>query len=73
MQLLEKWMAVEGLTMEDLDERGCQQLVLVVARETDGVQTYTICYQKQADGSWDSVNGLTWMQGWTGSLSLIHI
>ena len=72
MQLLEKWMAVEGLTMEDLDERGCQQLVLVVARETDGVQTYTICYQKQADGSWDSVNGLTWMQGWTGSNGIMH-
>lgn len=71
-ELLEKWMAVEGLTMEDLDERGCQQLVLVVARETDGVQTYTICYQKQADGSWDSGNGFTWMQGWTGSNGIMH-
>lgn len=72
LELLEKWMAVEGLTMADLDERECQQLVLVVARETDGVETYTICYQKQADGSWASVNGLTWMRGWTGSNGIMH-
>lgn len=70
MELLEKWMAVEGLTMEDLDNRGCQQLVLVVARETDG--TYTLCYQKQSDGSWAPVSGLTWMQGWTGSNGIMH-
>lgn len=72
MELLEKWMTVEGLTIEDLEERGCEQLVLVVARETDGVQTYTLCYQKQIDGSWNSVDGLTWMQGWTGSNGIMH-
>lgn len=72
MELLDKWMAVEGLTMDDLDERGCEQLVLVVARETDGVETYTNCYQKQSDGSWNSVNGLTWMHGWTGSNGIMH-
>ena len=72
MELLDKWMAVEGLTMDDLDEHGCEQLVLVVARETDGVETYTNCYQKQSDGSWSSVNGLTWMHGWTGSNGIMH-
>lgn len=72
MELLEKWMAVEGLTMEDLNDRDCQQLVLVVARETDGVQTYTSCYQKQSDGTWGSVSGLTWMEGWTGSNGIMH-
>lgn len=72
MELLEKWMIVEGLTMEDLDERSCEQLVLVVARETDGVQTYTICYEKQADGNWGPVSGLIWMRGWTGSNGIMH-
>lgn len=72
MQLLEKWMSVEGLTMEDLDARGCRQLILVVARETDGVQTDTICYQKLADGSWTPVDGLTRMQGWTGRNGILH-
>lgn len=72
MELLEKWMAVEGLTMEDLEERNCKQLVLAVARATDGVQTYTMCYEKQSDGSWAAVDGLTWMKGWTGSGGIMH-
>lgn len=72
MELLEKWMAVEGLTMEDLDKRNCKQLVLAVARATDGVQTYTMCYEKQSDGSWAAVDGLTWMKGWTGSGGIMH-
>lgn len=72
MELLEKWMAVEGLTMKDLDERGCRQLVLVAAQETDGIQTCTSCYQKQTDGSWNSVDGLTQMRGWTGNNGIMH-
>lgn len=72
LELLEKWMAVEGLTMADLDERGCRQLVVAIARETDGVQTDTICYQKQADGSWAAVEGLSRMQGWTGGNGILH-
>lgn len=72
MELLEKWMVVEGLTMEDLDECGCDQLVLVAACETDGVQTNTLCYERQADGNWSSVSGLTWMHGWTGSNGIMH-
>ena len=35
-------MAVEGLTPEGLDSRECNQLVLVVAQETDGIQTETV-------------------------------
>lgn len=72
LELLEKWMAVEGLTMADLDKRACRQLVLVVAREADGVQTDTVCYQKQADGSWTAVDGLRRMQGWTGGNGILH-
>lgn len=72
LELLEKWMAVEGLTTADLDSRDCGQLVLVVARETDGVETYTMCYEHQADGAWEPVPGLTWMEGWTGGNGIMH-
>lgn len=72
LELLEKWMTVEGLTMEDLEQRNCEQLVLAVARGTDGVETFTLCYEKQEDGSWESVSGLTWMRGWMGSKGIMH-
>ena len=36
-ELLEKWMAVEGISAEDLDAIGCRQLVLVAAAQDDGV------------------------------------
>jgi len=72
MELLEKWMAVEGLTFEDLEQRDCRQLVLVVAREEDGVQTYTVCYEKNADGDWVPAEGLSRMDGYTGSKGIAH-
>ncbi len=72
MEFLDKWMAVEGLDFSDLADRGCNQLILVAARETDGIQTNTICYERQPDGSWASVDGLTWMQGHTGSNGICH-
>lgn len=72
MELLEKWMAVEGLTYTDLDERSCNQLILVVATKTDGVQTCTSCYERQSDGTWDAVTGLTRMNGHTGSNGISH-
>lgn len=72
VELLEKWMAVEGLTYMDLDERDCDQLILVVARETDGVQTYTTCYERQSDGTWGAVDGLIRMNGHTGYNGISH-
>lgn len=71
-QLLEKWMAVEGLTDSDLEQRNCKQLVLVVAQETNGLETYTSCYERQPDGSWAVVDGLTRMNGHTGSNGIRH-
>jgi len=70
--LLEKWMAVEGLTFADLDERSCDQLVLVVAQESDGVSTITLCYERQEDGSWRPVEQLGRMAGYTGSKGIQH-
>lgn len=72
LELLEKWMAVEGLSYADLEQRDCHQLILVVAKEADGVQTYTTCYQRQSDGSWACVEGLAWMNGHTGSNGIAH-
>lgn len=72
LELLKKWMTVEGLDYADLEERDCEQLILVVARETDGAETYTTCYQRQSDGAWSAVDGLTWMNGHTGSNGISH-
>ncbi|MBR2048430.1 MAG: hypothetical protein IJ960_07520 [Oscillospiraceae bacterium] len=71
LELLEKWMAVEGVTWQDLEERSCTQLVLVVAQE-DGISTITKCYQRQDGGTWISVDGLNDCSGWTGSGGVMH-
>ena len=71
IQLLEKWLTVEGLTFEDLDERNCDQLILVSAQD-DGVRTTTVCYERQASGEWVSVEHLGRMNGFTGSNGIAH-
>ena len=68
---LAKWLAVEGLTLSDLEDRGCTQLVLTVAREEDGVSTLTTCYVME-DNAWHAQPGLTRMAGYTGSNGIAH-
>ena len=70
--LLEKWMTVEGLTRADLDARDCDQLILAVAQDLDGVSTLTICYERQEDGTWAPVEHLGRMAGYTGSKGIQH-
>ena len=70
MELLEKWLAVEGLTMEDLED--CRQLILVSAQESDGAETITCCYEKGSDGAWQPVERLSDLQGWVGKNGIIH-
>ena len=70
-ELLAKWLAVEGLTLSDLEDRGCTQLVLTVAREEDGVSTLTTCYVME-DNAWHAQPGLTRMAGYTGSNGIAH-
>ncbi|MBQ4578392.1 MAG: hypothetical protein IJA84_04935 [Clostridia bacterium] len=72
MGLLIKWMAVEGLTWEDLDARECDQLILAVAQDFDGVSTVTLCYERQEDGTWAPVEHLGRMAGYTGSKGIQH-
>ena len=72
MGLLIKWMAVEGLTWEDLDARDCDQLILAVAQDFDGVSTVTVCYERQEDGAWAPVEHLGRMAGYTGSKGIQH-
>ena len=71
MELLEKWMTVEGLTMEDLQARDCRQLVLSVAQE-DGVTNLTTCYSRQPDGTWAAEAELTAMPGFMGKNGIAH-
>lgn len=71
-ELLKKWMAVEGISVKDLDERECRQLVLAVGDENDGVKANISCYQKDKNGSWLPVDGLTGMSGWVGSGGVMH-
>lgn len=71
MELLEKWMAVEGVTWADIEERQCTQLILVCAQE-DGVSTITTCYERQDGGTWAAAEGLTRMSGWVGSGGVMH-
>lgn len=70
--LLEKWMAVEGLTTADLDARNCRQLILASAQPSDGVTTLTVCYERGADGSFQSVPGLDRLQGFVGKSGILH-
>lgn len=70
--LLEKWMAVEGLTQAELDARDCGQLILVAAQPTDGVESLTLCYERGADGSFTPVDALPPMRGHVGKNGIMH-
>lgn len=71
IQLLQKWLDVEGLTFDDLAERNCTQLVLTAARAEDGVSALTTCYVFE-DNAWQAVPGLRRMEGYTGSNGIAH-
>ena len=70
--LLEKWMTVEGLTAENLEERACQQLILVAAQPTDGVEAVVVCYERSAEGSFIPVQGLDALRGFVGKNGIKH-
>lgn len=70
--LLEKWLAVEGLTLQDLEDRKCSQLLLTAAGTSDGVETTNVCYEKQEDGNWQSVPGLSRLPGHVGKNGIKH-
>ena len=70
--LLEKWMAVEGLTWADLAERGCEQLVLAAAQSTDGTETRTVCYERDQNGVFVPVQSLMGLKGHVGKNGIMH-
>ena len=72
MQLFEKWMAVEGLTTDDLAKRGCRQLVLTAATQACEYVTATVCYEQGEDGVWAPAAGLRRMVGFTGDNGINH-
>ena len=69
---LEKWMTVEGLSLADLDARGCDQLILTAAQPTDGVESLTVCYERGANGSFAPAAGLSRMSGHVGKCGIRH-
>ena len=71
MELLEKWMTVEGLTWEDLDRRDCDQLVLVVSQGNTDCTTITNCYERSTE-SWQPVDNFCNLRGYTGSGGIAH-
>ncbi len=70
--LLEKWMAVEGLTMADLDARDCRQLILVAAQPSGGAGTVTVCYERSVGGGFVPAEGLGRMYGFVGENGIRH-
>ena len=70
-ELLQKWLAVEGLTEKDLSARGCRQLVLVVLKKGYASIDTTVCYEKSGS-KWKSASGLRRMMGHTGSNGISH-
>ena len=70
MELLEKWMAVEGLSFEDLTQRECGQLLLIIS--DGGSKAKAFCYSLQKDGSWQAEETLRNMDGYTGSNGIAH-
>ncbi|MBR6376740.1 MAG: hypothetical protein IKS05_03135 [Oscillospiraceae bacterium] len=70
--LLEKWMAVEGLTHADLEARNCRQLILTAAQPTDGVAAITVCYARSDEGEYVPVSGLDRLHGFVGKRGVMH-
>ena len=68
-ELLEKWLAVEGLTPAALEERSCEQLILAVA---DGTEMTAVLYSRQRDGTWAAEEHPGRMAGYVGSRGIAH-
>ena len=72
-QLLEKWLAAEGLTETDLEALGCWQLILVSAQPGEEPnRTLTVCYERGQDGGFAPAAGLTRMEGYVGKNGIRH-
>jgi len=68
----QKWMAVEGITEEDLTARGCEQLLISAAQDGLVYVTWFYCYEKQKDGTWKPVSDLTAIEGTMGRHGVCH-
>ena len=71
-ELLEKWLAVEGLTDADLEARDCGQLLLLVADGGKDATAKGYCYTRQKDGTWRAEENLWNMDGYTGKNGIAH-
>lgn len=71
-ELLEKWLAVEGLTAAALEERACGQLLLLVADGGREATAGAYCFTRQKDGSWQAEDSLWNMASYTGKNGIAH-
>lgn len=71
-EFFQKWMDVEGLTTQDLDDRGCRQLVISAQSDLWEYETTLTCYEKNKNGEWVAVSGLTKLRGTNGRRGVNH-
>ncbi len=71
-ELLDKWMAVEGLTPEDLDARDCRQLVLAVCGAGDSRRGLVFCWEANDRGEWTLREDLSALPAWFGARGITH-
>ena len=71
-ELLEKWLAVEGLSYADLEARDCRQLLLLLADGSKKATAKAYCYTRQKDGTWLGEEVLWDMDGYTGKNGIAH-
>lgn len=70
-ELLEKWMAVEGLTYDTLNDLACKQLILVSA--SGGNQAVVHCYYRNdLCSTFTPLEDLCAINGWVGANGIRH-
>ena len=71
-ELLGKWMAAEGLTLSDLDDRDCRQLVLAVCGAGDSRRGLVFCWELDDRGEWALRESLSALPAWFGARGITH-
>lgn len=71
-ELLDKWMAVEGLTLADLEARDCRQLVLAVCGAGDSRRGLVFCWELDDRGEWALAEELSALPAWFGARGITH-
>ena len=63
---------MEGVSIADLEARGCDQLILTAAQAGKYSRAITVCYERNADGQFVPVDSLGRMNGFVGKNGIMH-